>query len=235
MLVCFRQVEHDGPWVRAVAPMNPDHVGEHPSCRRVLKAFAVWVWKCGLMCLEGLANPLRQGRLDHQADGHHPQQRHDRFGLVEIPRGGPNLWGFQAAHPAFRLGVALITGAQRRRGEAGVSECLGSEDDTTGLGEQGLTGGDPPGARAVALRDELGRWWAVTWAPRLVIAWGGAEGALGHDGGLHALGKACQGLLRIGGTGQGRAAQLLARWHVLRTVLQPRLVHGALRLRLARR
>jgi len=96
--------------------MNPDKVVEHPSCSRVLDAFAFLVWKCCLMFLEGLANPIFQGRIHQQADGHHHQQRHDAFGLFEIPRGGQKLWVFQEAKPSFRLGLAFIAGSQLLRG-----------------------------------------------------------------------------------------------------------------------
>ena len=58
--------------------------------------------------------------------------------------------------------------------------------------------------------------------------------ALGHAGGLQALRKGGEGLLRIGGTGKGRTAQVLERFDFLRTVLQQLFVHGARRLWLAR-
>jgi hypothetical protein len=75
----------------------------------------------------------------------------------------------------------------------------------------------------------------LAWAPPLVIVWGGADGALGDEGGRHALGQGRQGLLRLGCTSHGRAAQWLERFDFLRTGLQPLCVPGALRLRLARR
>lgn len=62
----------------------------------------------------------------------------------------------------------------------------------------------------------LVRWRAWAWAPPLAIAWGGADGALGHEGGLQALRKGRQGLLRIGCTGKGRAAQVLEGFDFLR-------------------
>lgn len=95
--------------------MNPDKVVEHPACGRVLDAFAFLVRKCCRMCLEGCANPILQGRLHQQADGHHHQQRHDAFRLFEIERGGQKLRVFQEAKAAFRLGLAFIAGSQLLR------------------------------------------------------------------------------------------------------------------------
>ena len=57
--------------------MNPHKVMEHPACGRVLDTFAFLVWKCGLVLFKGGANPVLQGGIDQQANGHHHQQRHD--------------------------------------------------------------------------------------------------------------------------------------------------------------
>jgi hypothetical protein len=138
--------------------MNPDKVVEHPSCGRVLKALACVVWQCCRMVLEGLAHPNFQGRLDQPADRHPHQQRHDAFRRCEIPRGGQKLWVVQAANPAFRPGLACIAGSQLLRGPQGVIAFMSREEDTTMVGEQGLTGGDPHGERAVELIDDLVRW-----------------------------------------------------------------------------
>jgi hypothetical protein len=216
--------------------MNPDNVVEHPSCGRVLKALACVVWTCGRMFLEGMANPNFPGRIDQPADRHPHQQRQDACRLVAIPRGGQKLWVVQAAQPAFRPGLACIAGSQLRRGQQGGIAFMRSEEDTTMVVEQGLTGGDPHGERAFERIDDLVRWSTWAWAPPLGIAWGGgADGALGHEGGRHAVGTDRQGLLRLGGPGTGWAAQCLDRVDVLRTVRQPLCVHGARRLRLARR
>ena len=97
MLFC--QVEHDEPLLRDVEHMKPDKGVVHSSCSRVLDALAFVGWKCGLMRLEGGANPILQGRIHQQADGYHPQQRHEAFGLVERAWGGQQWWGFQEAPP----------------------------------------------------------------------------------------------------------------------------------------
>jgi hypothetical protein len=110
VLVLIRQVDHDRPLLRGVEHMNPDNVVAHPACGRVLDACAFWVWKCYRMCLEGWTNPILQGRIHQQADGHHQQQRHAAFRLVEIERGGQKLRVFQEAKAEFRLGLAFIAG-----------------------------------------------------------------------------------------------------------------------------
>jgi hypothetical protein len=156
--------------------MNPDNVVEHPSCGRVLKALACVVWTCGRMFLEGMANPQFPGRIDQPADRHPHQQRQDACRLVAIPRGGQKLWVVQAAQPAFRPGLACIAGSQLRRGPQGGIACMRSEEDTTLVVEQGLTGGDPHGERAFERIDDLVRWSTWAWAPPLGIVWGGRTG-----------------------------------------------------------
>lgn len=102
------------------------------------------------------------------------------------------------------------------------------------LVDVGLTGDEPHGERAFELIHDLGRWRAGAGASPFGIAGDGTDGALGHQGGLHALRKGCESLLGIGFTGKGRAAQLLKGFDFLLAVLQELFVHSALRLRLAR-
>lgn len=164
--------------------MNPAKVVEHPSCSRVLDAFA---------CL------VRKGRS-----------------------------------VAFGMHLAFVACSHLLGWQGGVVECIGGQDETTVLVHQRLTGGDPHGERAVELRHDLGRWCVLAWASSLVIAGGGADGALGQEGSLQALRKGRQSLRRIGSTGKSRAAQVLEGFAVLLTRLQPLFVHRTLRLRLAR-
>ena len=116
VLVLVSQIQNHEPLSWEVEHMNPHEVVEHPSCGRVLDARAFLVWKGGLMRLEGSANPILQGCIHQQADGHHHQERHDAFGLFEIERGGQKLRVFQEAKSPFRLGLAFITGEQFRQG-----------------------------------------------------------------------------------------------------------------------
>jgi hypothetical protein len=233
-LVLVRQVEPDGPWSRAVSHLNPDTGVEHPPCGRVLEAVALVVQHWCRMRREDVANPRLQGRIHPPADGHHQQPRPEAFRRVAIACSGQHLRVLQEATPTFRLGWACIPSSPLLRGEEGVVEGMGGADDTPLWVDTGLTRGDPPGERTGEPRDALVRWGALAWAPPLVIAWGGADGALGHESGLQALCKGRQGLLRIGCTGKGRAAQFLERFDFLLTVLQQLFVHGALHLRLAR-
>ena len=100
------------------------------------------------------------------------------------------------------------------------------------LVNEGLMGCDPHGQCAVELIHDLVRGRALAWAPSLGIAWKKADGALDQAGGLQALCKGRQGLLRIGGTGKACAG--LEGFDFLRTVFQQLFVHSALRLRLTR-
>jgi len=215
--------------------MNPHQIVEHPACGRGLEALAFLGRQCGLMLLEGGAHALCEGCIHEQADGHHPQQRHEAFRLFERERGGQKRWGLQEAQPTFRVGLACIAGSQLLRGEERIVACMGGEDATTVVVDAGLTGCAPHGQCPVELRHAWVRGRAVAGAPSLRRAWKRADGALDHAGGLPALRTGRQGLRRIGGTGQAGAAQVLEGCGVLRTVLQQRFGHRALRLRLARR
>ena len=235
MLVFFRQVDHDRPLLWEISPLNPDKVVEHPACRRVLEAFPLLVRKGRCMRLEGGANPRRQGGIPQHAESHHPPECHETCRLFELPRGSQKRRGFEAAKPACCLGVACIAGSEFLWGYGGVVACSGGEDDTPVLVDVGLTGGTLPGQRPFERIRALVRWRAGAGASPFGIAGEGTDGALGDEGGLHALRKGGEGLLGIGCTGNGRAAHLLAGCACLRAVLQALCVHRALRLRLARR
>jgi hypothetical protein len=215
--------------------MHANKVVEDPPRSGVLHAFAFVVWQGGRMRLEGGANPILQGRRHQQADRHHHQQGQDAFGLFERERGGQKLGGFQQAKAACRLGLAFLAASKLLRGEESVVECMRGQDATTVLVDERLTDGEPQSQRAVELLHDVVRWGAWAWAPSLGRAWDGADGTLDHEGGVQALRTGRQGLLRIGCTGKGRAAQLLEGCAFLHAVLQELCVHGALRLRLARR
>ena len=110
MLVLVGQIENHESLSRDEEHMNPHEVVEHPACRRVLDALAFLVWKGGRMLLEGGANPILQGCVHQQADGHHHQQCHDAFRLFEIEGGRQKLRVFQEAKPAFRPGLPFVAG-----------------------------------------------------------------------------------------------------------------------------
>jgi hypothetical protein len=229
-LVLVRQVEPDGPWSRAVSHLNPDTGVEHPPCGRVLEAVALVVQHWCRMRREDVANPRLQGRIHPPADGHHQQPRPEAFRRVAIACSGQHLRVLQEATPTFRLGWACIPSSPLLRGEEGVVEGMGGADDTPLWVDTGLTRGDPPGERTGEPRDALVRWGALAWAPPLVSAWGRADGARGHDGGLPARRPGRQGRRRRSGTGHGRAAPCLERCDVRRTGLPPLLVHASRRV-----
>jgi hypothetical protein len=195
-LVLVRQVEPDGPWSRAVSHLNPDTGVEHPPCGRVLEAVALVVQHWCRMRREDVANPRLQGRIHPPADGHHQQPRPEAFRRVAIACSGQHLRVLQEATPTFRLGWACIPSSPLLRGEEGVVEGMGGADDTPLWVDTGLTRGDPPGERTGEPRDALVRWGALAWAPPLVSAWGRADGARGHDGGLPARRPGRQGRRR---------------------------------------
>ena len=58
MQVLVGQMKNHEPLSRDVEHMNPNEVVEHPSCGRMLETLAFLVRKCGLMLLEGCANPI---------------------------------------------------------------------------------------------------------------------------------------------------------------------------------
>ena len=94
--------------------------------------------------------------------------------------------------------------------QAGSVEFIGGEDKTTVLVNERLTGGEPYRQSACGLIHDLVRLSALAWTPPLVIAWRGAESALGQEGGLQTLRTGHQGLLGISFTGKGRQRALSA-------------------------
>ena len=99
------QIEYEEPLSRNVEHMNPHEVVEHPACGWVLDTFAFLVRKGSRMLLEGSANPVLQGCVHQQADGHHHEQCHNAFRLFEIEGGGQKLRVFEEAKPAFGPGL----------------------------------------------------------------------------------------------------------------------------------
>ena len=234
VLVLVGQIENHESLARDEEHMNPHEVVEHPACRRILDALAFLVWKCGRMLLEGGANPILQGCIHQQTDGHHHQQGHDAFRLFEIERGRQKLRIFQEAKPAFSPGLPFVSGQHLWRWQLGLVQFVRGKDKTAVLVNTRLAVREPRRQGSSDMVDALVGLGARAWAPPLPIVGRGGDGTVREKRGLHVVGKTRQGLLGIRCTGEGGAAQRLEGFDFVGTLLAPLLVDSALGLRLAR-
>src|SRR5712664_1848965 len=182
---------------------------EHPACRGVLPPLAFLVWKRGVLLFECPTDAILYSRIDEQTDGHHHQQGHDAFGLFEIERGGEKLGVFEEAKPALRMGLAFIAGSQFLGGQQGLVACIGCEDETTLLVNEGRSGSDGGGERPCDSIDDLGRWGALAWSSTLAIVGCRTHRDLVQARGGSSWRQRRQCLLRIRFTGKRHAAELL--------------------------
>lgn len=164
------EIAHQAPLPRDQEYMNPDKILEDPPHRRVLHRLPFVVGKGGAAILQRLAHAIRQRRVYQQAHRPHHQERHDPLGLVEIERGGQKAGGFEKTQAAFRQGLALIACSQRLRGSRGVVQCIGGENETTLLADEGLMGSDGGRESPFNHVDDVGREGTLTRSPPLSIA-----------------------------------------------------------------
>jgi hypothetical protein len=189
----LREIEHQGSLPREVQQMNPYKVMEDPALGRVLHWLAIVVGRCRVMVLQGFANARLQRHIDQQTHRHHHQQGHDPLGLFEIERRGQQAGIFEEATAAFCMRLAFVACQELLGRSRGVVECIGGEDDTTLLLHERLTSSAPRGQGPCDMVDHVGGGSALAWSPPHAIAWCGADGAFGEEGGLYPL---CKGRKR---------------------------------------
>jgi hypothetical protein len=233
VLVLFRQVDHDGPWLRDEQQMNPNKVVEDPARGRVLHRLRRLVGKRGPVVLECLANALLQSGIHQQTHGHHHEQRHDPLRLFERERGSEKAGVFEEAKAAFRIHLTFVACEAFLGWELGVVEVVRSEDETTLLLNEGLLSRYPRGQGPDNLVDHVVGLSALARSPSRAIASRGAAGERVQASSLQPLRNGRERLSRIGFTGKGLGTQFLEGFHLLRTLLEEVLSDSALGLRLA--
>src|SRR5262245_6713734 len=143
VLVLVGQIQHHEALPRDVQHMNPNEVVKHPACRWSLATLALLVWKRRAVLLERAADAVLSGRIDEQADGHHPQQGHDTLRYFEIQRRGEKLGIFKEAEAALGIRLPFVSGQDLSRWQLDLVAFVRREDETTVLVDTRLTGRDP--------------------------------------------------------------------------------------------
>src|SRR5262249_11364618 len=139
------------------------------------------------------------------------------------------------AEAALGIRLPFVSGQDLSRWPLDLVEFVRREDETTVLVDTRLTGREPRRQGSSDMVDDLVRLGARARTPPLLILGCGVDGAVVETRGLQGVGQMRQGLLGIRFTGTGRAAQRLEGFDFAVTLLEPLLVDGTLRLRLARR
>jgi hypothetical protein len=207
-------------------PVAPNQILPHPTGRRRLHPWPLWVGQRCLMVVERLAAAVCQGRRDPPTHRHHHPQRPAALGLFARERRGETRRGCHKSAPAFRLLLALGAWPHLLRGPWGLVPCVGGQEETTGRVDEGgagrQRGGQGPRERVAPLVGVRGSPRASPFARARLRA----PRAGGQDGGRPTRLQGGQGLTRLRCARQGGAASELAGWHLLGTRLAPRLVHG---------
>jgi hypothetical protein len=137
---------------------------------------------------------------------------------------------FEEPKAPFRTLLAFIGFEPCLRRQLGRVECIGGQDETALLRHQGLTSRHhrrQGSGHVVHHSWRLGAW---PRAATLPVARCGMDRPVLHGGGLQGLCTGGEGLLGIGFTGEGGAAQLLEGLRFCCTVLESVLVHRTLGL-----
>lgn len=168
MLVC--EIEHQGPLPRDQEHGHPHKILEDPPRRWVLYRVPFLVGKGGAVILQRFADAILQRCIYQQAHRHHHQERHDPLGLFAIERGGQKARVFEKTNTAFRQSLAFVACSQRLNGQLGIVQCIGGENATPLLVDEGLMGSD--GGRESSFKhvDDLGREGTVPRSSPLGIA-----------------------------------------------------------------
>jgi hypothetical protein len=134
------EIEANGPLACLTQQVDPHHIRKHPPRRRLVHPWTLLVGKRGLMLVERLADTVFHGRVDPQPPRPHHPQRHEALGRVARARGGDKLRVLQQSEPAFRLSLAFVAGHHRWWWQVGGLECIGGQEATPVLVDEGLSG-----------------------------------------------------------------------------------------------
>ena len=187
--------------------MDADHVLADPAGCGVLAGWPLLVWEGRLLGLERLSDAIRQGGIPQPPAGHDHPPGHEPLGGLEIEGGGQHAWLCQAPPAAFHLRLAWIPCQQGLGGAPVLVEVGGGEDDTPLRRHEGLMGGARRAQSAGPLGHHRDRGEVLSRAAPRARARPWSDGARGPGSRLPPRRQSRQGLLGIGGTGPGRAAE----------------------------
>jgi hypothetical protein len=125
------QMQDQRPRPGDEAHVKPHTIGKDPPRCRMLYGGALLVRTGGAVVLAGMANAVRQRRIDQQADRHHHQERHAPLGLFARQRRGQKAWICEEAKAAFRMPWACVAREQLLGRERSIVKCVGGHQETT--------------------------------------------------------------------------------------------------------
>jgi hypothetical protein len=149
-------MEDNRPLACLTPPVTPHKIMQHPARRRLLNPLPRLVGTRRLMLFERFTEAVCQSGLHQHTDRHDHQQGHEALGLVQIPRRGEPRWVFQKTAPALCRPLPFVAFPNRLRRQLGEVECMGGQDDTPGLVDEGLAGRERGSQGPVDLVDHLG-------------------------------------------------------------------------------